>query len=82
MKRAPRPPSICDAPGCTVEVRRGILMCRPHWFRTPRLLREAISAAWAEKRIRDWSAACLEARRWHRDNPPAAIAARITGDAL
>lgn len=61
-RRAPRPPSVCDAPGCKVEIPRGRLMCRPHWFAVPRPLRLAISAAWKERRIRDWSANCLEAR--------------------
>jgi hypothetical protein len=82
MKRAARPARTCDAPGCSIEVRRGVLMCRPHWYQTPRLLRETISEAWRAKRFRDWSAACLEARRWHRDNNPAALAARITGESL
>lgn len=61
MKRA-RTQRVCDAPGCTVPVKRGILMCRAHWFRLPRPLREAIGQAWRDRRIRDWSANCLEAR--------------------
>jgi hypothetical protein len=77
-----RQASTCDVPGCNVEIRRGMLMCLSHWRRTPRMLREAISSAWKDRRIKDWSNNCLEARRWHRDNPPAAIAARITGETL
>jgi hypothetical protein len=79
MKRAPR---TCDAPGCSAEIRKGMLMCLSCWRRTPRLLREAIKQAWAEKRIRDWSSACLEARRWHSNNPVGALAARIIGEKL
>lgn len=40
-------------------------MCRAHWFGTPVHLRRAISDAWREKRIKDWSANCLEARKYH-----------------
>lgn len=66
---------ICDAPGCTVEVRRGILMCRPHWFATPKPLRDAINEAWANRRMREWSAHCLEARAFHagRSEEPARV---------
>lgn len=63
MKRRPRPKHICGAPGCTVEIRRGMLMCRDHWYQVPRPLRLAITSAWKERRIHDWSANCLEARR-------------------
>ncbi|RDE04666.1 hypothetical protein [Sphingomonas aracearum] len=62
MTRRVRRTRTCDAPGCTVEVTRGILMCRPHWFALPRPLRQAINAAWKERRIHEWSANCLEAR--------------------
>ena len=74
----PRPPSYCDAPGCDQVVRRGMLMCRPHWFAVPKPLRDAIGTAWKDRRIRDWSANCLEARRIlanptgkHEPAPPA-----------
>lgn len=65
MTRAAHPARVCDAPGCISTVKPGFLMCRPHWFATPRPLREAISAAWKDRRIRDWSAHCLEARNFH-----------------
>lgn len=70
----------CDAPGCTVPVRRGILMCRPHWFQLPQPLRQAISQTWRAGQIRAWSANCLEARRFLAENTPSAVADRITGD--
>ncbi|HEY0624645.1 hypothetical protein [Sphingomonas sp.] len=54
--------SMCDAPNCRERIPRGKLMCRAHWFRLPAPLRRAISDAWKEGRIRDWSANCLEAR--------------------
>ncbi len=63
--RAKRPARTCDAPGCAVIVPRGKLMCRDHWFAVPRPLRQAITESWREKRIRDWSANCLEARNYH-----------------
>ena len=78
--RENRPQGTCDAPGCDVPVRRGIRMCRPHWYRLPPLLRESINQTWASRQIRAGSANCLEARRFLRDNPPSAIADRITGD--
>lgn len=68
-RRAPAAPTrTCDAPGCTVPVKRGILMCLAHWRATPIHLRRAIGAAWKEGRIRDWSANCLEARTYHAGN--------------
>ena len=78
--RKKRPMRTCDAPGCDVPVRRGILMCRPHWFQVPKPLRDAIGQTWASGQIRAWSANCLEARRVLASNPPSAIADRITGD--
>ena len=57
-----RAPTICDAPGCSSEIPRSRLMCRPHWFALPIHLRREIIASRAEGRIRDWSAACLAAR--------------------
>lgn len=42
-------------------------MCRPHWYALPRIMREAISDAWRERRLRDWSANCLTARTFLRD---------------
>ena len=61
-RRTTRPPSVCSATGCSVEIQRGKLMCREHWFALPRPLRAAITSAWKERRLRDWSANCLEAR--------------------
>lgn len=63
MKSRTRPKSICHAPECAEEISCGKLMCRPHWFALPRPLRQAISSAWKERRLADWSANCLEARR-------------------
>lgn len=63
-RRAHHPQRVCDAPGCSVPVKRGMLMCRAHWFALPRHLRQAISESWAAKRIQDWSANCLEARNF------------------
>jgi hypothetical protein len=63
-RRVGRRPRICDVPRCAVEVPRGKLMCRDHWFALPRPLRAEINAAWREGRIRDWSANCLAARNF------------------
>lgn len=32
----------CHAIGCEVVVDPGLLMCREHWFKVPRLLRRAV----------------------------------------
>lgn len=64
-----RPPTLCSAPGCDVAIPRGRLMCRDHWYALPRPLRLEITASWKARRLRDWSANCLEARRFLRDNP-------------
>ncbi|ATI54480.1 hypothetical protein [Sphingomonas melonis] len=83
MSRRPAPVAqkrTCDAPGCTVPVKRGMLMCLAHWNATPIHLRRAISAAWKEGSIRDWSANCLEARTYHADTAArrAVVAANLT----
>lgn len=82
MAASKRPMRTCDAPGCRTLVRRGILMCRHHWFQVPKPLREAISQTWAAGQIQAWSANCLEARSFlaTKSATASAIAARITGD--
>ena len=65
MKRPAPRKSVCDAPGCGLVIARGKLMCSAHWLATPIHLRRAISDAWRERRIHDWSANCLEARSLH-----------------
>lgn len=32
----------CHASGCRVPVPRGMFMCKPHWFRVPKPLRDRI----------------------------------------
>lgn len=85
MTRAKCPPSTCGTPSCDEQIPRGRLMCRPHWFALPRPLREAINSAWRERRIRDWSVNCLEARRFLAGHPDpqernAALRDRIIGE--
>ncbi|WP_019833803.1 hypothetical protein [Sphingomonas sp. PR090111-T3T-6A] len=82
MKRAAEP-NACAVTGCDVPIRRGMLMCRAHWFATPKPLREAITDTWARRRedgLGPWSTNVLEARKFHFQNSPAALADRITGD--
>lgn len=65
--RKPRTParqSVCSAGGCCSSIPRGRLMCRPHWFALPKPLRDAINENWKARRIREWSANCLEARAY------------------
>lgn len=40
----------CPAPGCTVQVPRSQLACRPHWFSIPQEIR---SRLWSGYRSRD-----------------------------
>lgn len=79
----PRSYVDCDAPGCPEKIKRGMLMCRTHWFALPRELRAAIRSTWTDRRttgLRAWSANVLAARAYLSTNSPAAIADRITGD--
>lgn len=78
MTRRARPNSVCGAPGCDVAVARVKLMCRAHWFATPKPLRDAISESWKAGRFREWSGHCLEARRFHAGSPPAPAAPAVT----
>ena len=32
----------CPAPGCTEQVKRSMLACKPHWFMVPRELRREL----------------------------------------
>lgn len=79
---AQRSYKVCDAPGCQERIRRGMLMCRSHWFALPPPLRAAISSTWSNRQMAAWSANCLEARRFLSTNTPAAIAARRQGEQL
>lgn len=36
----------CPIPGCTVQCRSSIVMCREHWFQVPKPLRERVWATW------------------------------------
>jgi hypothetical protein len=75
-----RPVRTCAVPGCKAEIGRTSLLCLPHFTRTPRLIREAMMSARRDGRFRDWFAAGRQAADYHRDNPPAALAARIIGE--
>jgi hypothetical protein len=52
--RGPRPPReleggtgrSCRIPACPASVAPGRLMCRPHWYQVPKLLRDRIWATW------------------------------------
>ena len=77
-------PSRCDAPRCTETVKRGMLMCRAHWFALPKPLREAISLTWKQRRLADWSANCLEARTFlaARETRTAQVRDRMLGEGV
>lgn len=56
----------CPAKGCSAEVPRSMLACRPHWFALPAPLRAAINASWRDRKkngLSAWSANVMEARR-------------------
>lgn len=37
---------LCPAAGCRRQVSPDRLMCRPHWYRVPKPLRDAVWATW------------------------------------
>lgn len=78
-RRAP-PTQTCHAAGCAAKVHRAQLMCRAHWYALPQPLRAEINAAWGEGRFRDWSALCLEARRFLAAPPTAPVTAERAYD--
>jgi hypothetical protein len=36
----------CEIPACPVLVASDRLMCRPHWYQVPKLLRDLVYATW------------------------------------
>lgn len=36
----------CPVDGCDAEVKSGQLMCRGHWFATPKPLQQAVNRTW------------------------------------
>ena len=52
----------CAGDACFVEVQRGMLFCREHWFSLPRELRDRILATFGAKDIDGYQDAVTEAR--------------------
>lgn len=52
---AHRPRVCCSAPGCAVEIRRGMLFCGPHWWSLPAALRRSIVLAYHHRLRRDYA---------------------------
>ena len=44
----------CHATGCQLHVPPTIFMCKPHWFKLPKRMRDAIWATYREGQCRDW----------------------------
>ena len=62
---APRPLAggrPCAANGCQVHVRPGMLMCRDHWFKVRKPLRDAIMASWSVRDTESYQKAVEMAR--------------------
>lgn len=78
--RRPARPTVCTVNGCSEPIKRGMVMCRAHWFATPAPLRRAITEAREAHHPARYSAHIVEARKFHFHNSPAALADRITGD--
>jgi hypothetical protein len=75
---------ICARPGCTVEVKPGVLACRPHWASLSPRLRDRLVFAWEQRKehpdipelVNIHRALLLEAlREW--GIPPEVIAAEM-----
>lgn len=50
-----RPKVCCSAPGCAVEIKRGMLFCGPHWWSLPAWLRRSIVLAYHHRLRRDYA---------------------------
>lgn len=57
----------CPAIGCTRQVDRSQLACRPHWYKLPSGLRRRIGQAWRQGDMAAHSAALVEAFDWYRE---------------
>ena len=42
------PTHQCSVPGCGRSLPLDMLMCRAHWFRVPKALRDEVWAAWRQ----------------------------------
>ena len=51
----------CAAPGCDVEISRGKLFCRDHWFMLPASLRRSIVITFQHRMRRDYAQLYSEA---------------------
>ncbi len=71
----------CPVPCCSTGKKRGMLMCRDHWFAVPLVLRKAVGRTW-----RAYLKACgpdevLPAIKAYREAREAAIANVARGQA-
>ena len=51
----------CHARGCSVHVPPEMLMCKPHWFKVPRAIRNAVWLAYRPGQCDDMR----PSREWH-----------------
>lgn len=64
----------CHWPGCQVQVPPAMWGCKPHWFKLPKRLRDAIWAAYVpgqEKRMDpspEYLAVAHEVQEWIKEN--------------
>jgi hypothetical protein len=61
-KLLPNEGRACAANFCTERVRRGMLMCREHWFQLPQYMRSAILNAWSARHMQAYGEAVEAAR--------------------
>jgi hypothetical protein len=54
----------CAANHCQERVRRGMLMCREHWFKLPAKYRSDIMNAWSGRHVQAYQEAVEAARNF------------------
>ena len=67
----------CPAAGCGISIRRGVFMCREHWFQVPAPLRRQINDTWRAFKQAEATAAKLGALRDYREATDEAV--RLSG---
>lgn len=92
-----RPTVTCAANGCGIAVKRGMLMCKGHWFSLPKPLRDNVWRTWRrafnaeyrvgidpETRLRDIAAyrEAVRAARDYLDGVPPTPAPAMATDAI
>jgi len=55
--------TTCHAVGCSERIPRNMLMCKPHWFKVPKPLRDEIWRTYKAGETSNWLKVVKEAQR-------------------